>query len=229
MTDQEYNENTAKIIKLTKYRQFMRPLSSVKEAMGEWDELLKDREDEKRTYDGLFSDLTHEYVPLTPENRKDIAELKRTLYPLLLIDLYKCYEQKGRLNDAEAVLLEAQSLGSEGAELLLFSLYAEHIREMGKSDVIAARLLNNSFKRVKKIDVFSENIVSEINNEYFHSAALMMLSICYRVFDNDTDKSYECLVNTLRLELPDDVQAKFEEELTHFKKDYWSGKYRYVE
>ena len=152
--------------------------------------------------------------------------MKRTLYPLLLIDLYKCYEQKGRLNDAEAVLLEAQSLGSEGAELLLFSLYVEHIREMGKSDVIAERLLDNSFKRVKKIDVFSENIVSEINNEYFHSAALMMLSICYRVFDNDTDKSYECLAKTLRLELPDDVQAKIEGQLTHFKRDYWTGKYK---
>ena len=134
MTNEEYNEKLSKLISTTTLNmQLGRPLSSVDEAMGNWDELLKDRESQKETCEGLFFDLEKGSIPLTPENRLEIANLKRTLYPLLLCDLYKCYEQKERLQDAEAALLEARSLGSQGAEVLLFSLYARRLRELGKA------------------------------------------------------------------------------------------------
>ncbi len=226
MTDQEYNENVLKLLSVTTLSmEIDRPLSAVKEAMGQWDELLKDREDCKETCEGLFFDLEKGSIPLTPKNQAEIAKLKRSLYPLLLCDLGKCYEHEKRYQDAEDVLLKAKFLGSQGAEVLLFALYALHLREMGKDIVV----LVNAFNRMKEIDVFSEKIVNEINNEYIHSAALSILSDFYRVFDHDNGKSFECLVNALKLEWPDDVRAKLRSQLSHFRKDYRSGTYRYVE
>ena len=230
MTNEEYNEKLSKVITFTgAHLEISRPMSSVKEDMGQWDELLKDREECRETCEGLFFDLEKGNIPLTPKNQAEIAKLKRSLYPLLLCDLYKCYEQKERLQDAEAALLEARSLGSQGAEVLLFSLYARRLRELGKSDATAIPLLQGAFSRVKKIDVFSERIVDEINNESFHSVALMILSDFYRVFDHDNGKSFECLAKAMQLEWPDNIQAKIRSKMAHFRKDYRSGTYRYVE
>ena len=229
MTDEEFNKELSSLITFTKaHMEISRPLSSVKEDMGQWDELLEDREGIKETCEGLFLDL-EQITTLTPQNRLDIIQLKRTLYPLLLCDLYKCYEQKGRFQDAEAVLLEATSLDSLGAEVLLFSLYARHLDDMGKDRETAIPLLEAAFRRVKKIDVFSEKIVEEINNEVFHAVALRILSDFYRIFDHDVGKSFDCLVKTLRLELPDKMREAIRAQLHHFRKDYRSGQFRYVE
>ena len=210
LDSREYNEKLSKLISILRLEgEAMRPPSAIREEMGEWHDLLRRRKDRKLRYEALFFDMeTNLPPPVTPENRTEIAKLKRTLYPLLLCDLYKCYEQTERFQDAEAVLLEAQSLGCQGAELLLFSLYAEHMREMEKNSATAACLLEASFRRVKAIDVFSEKIADEINNAYFHAAALMMFAIGCRVFDGDAEQSMDCLVKTLRLDLPDDVREQ---------------------
>ena len=230
MTDEEFNKELSTLITFTKaHMEISRPLSSVKEDMGQWDELLEDRESMKETCEGLFFDLEQGTTPLTPQNRLEIIQLKRTLYPLLLCDLYKCYERKGRFQDAEAVLLKAQSLDCLGAEVLLFSLYARHLDDMGKDRETAIPLLETAFRRVKKIDVFSEKIVEEINNEVFHAIALDILSDFYRIFDHDVGKSFDCLVKTLQLELPDNIRESIKVKLHHFRKDFRSGQFRYVE
>lgn len=224
MTDQEYNEATAKIITSLKLSgTAFRPLSSVKEAMGQWDELLKDREDDKQVYDDLLSNLTHEYVPLTPENRAEIAELKRTLYPLLLCDLAKCYHTKGRFQDAETVLLEAKSLGSQGAEFLLFYLYGKW-----KENPKASSLLSDVFDRVKNLDLFSQTVTEEINNEAYQCSVASILSLFYRVVDKNTDKAYQILARALEADWPDDMKQHIRQLMSHYKKTFFGG-YKYVD
>lgn len=223
MTDTEFNENTAQLIKLFELEQHLRIFSNVQETMGEWDELLEAREENKRNYDYLFSDCLSNPA-LTKENKAKINELKRTLYPLLLCDLAKCYEGKERFEDEEAVLLEARSLGSKGAEVLLFSLYEDHMSE-GKK---VQNLFFQAFSRVKSIDFFSEAVTTEINNKRFQCSALVGLATAYLVFEENANKAHEYLARALENDWPDDLKENIRELLLHFKKTLFGG-YRYVE
>ncbi|MBQ6985867.1 MAG: hypothetical protein IJQ25_02640, partial [Oscillibacter sp.] len=148
-----------------------------KEADGNWYKWFKSRERVRQTCETLFAEFDKERSPLDIRNRAAIVEIRWTLYPRLLCDLAKCYEQMRRFQDAEATLLKARSLGSKGAELLLFALYAEHVGAMGLDDARAAYRLKAAFRRVKEIDVQSGKVVKEINNASIHANALRLLTV----------------------------------------------------
>lgn len=224
MTDQEYNESVSKLITVLKARgTISRHLASVKEAMGQWDELLADWEDDKQTYDSLFSALSDNAASLSAKNQTQIRELKRTLYPLLLCDLAKCYHKKGRFQDAETALLEAKSLGSQGAEFLLFYIYGKW-----KGNPQISALVANAFERVKNLDLFSQTVTEEINNEAYQCSVASILSLFYRALDNNTEKAYQILSRALEADWPDNMKQHIRQLLSHYKKTLFGG-YKYVE
>ena len=173
MTVDEYNQRRAKTIKALKVK--LRVRAPDKETDGNWYKWFKSREKVRQTCETLFAEFDKERSPLDIRNRAAIARIRWTLYPLLLCDLAECYEQTRRFQDAETVLLKARSLGSKGAELLLFALYAEHSGAMGLDDASAAYLLKTAFRRVKEIDVHSEKVVKEIHNASVYANALTLL------------------------------------------------------
>ena len=173
VTYEEYNERRAKTIAALKAK--LRVRAPDKEADGHWYKWFKSRERVRQTCETLFAEFDKKRSPLDIRNRAAIARIRWTLYPLLLCDLAKCYEQTRRFQDAETVLLKARSLGSKGAELLLLALYAEHGGAMGLDDASAAYLLKAAFRRVKEIDVHAEKVVKEINNASIHANALALL------------------------------------------------------
>ncbi|MBR4211189.1 MAG: hypothetical protein IKR84_02220 [Oscillibacter sp.] len=173
VTYEEYNQRRAKTIKALKVK--LRVRAPDKETDGNWYKWFKSREKVRQTCETLFAEFDKERSPLDIRNRAAIARIRWTLYPLLLCDLAECYEQTRRFQDAETVLLKARSLGSKGAELLLFALYAEHSGAMGLDDASAAYLLKTAFRRVKEIDVHSEKVVKEIHNASVYANALTLL------------------------------------------------------
>ena len=167
---QDYNKKIAKLIHLLQAEEkAMRRISAIKEEMGQWYELLESRIRKKITLDGLFLDLNQEVVPLTPENHAAIVALRSTLYPSLLCGLAKCYCKTERFQDAEDVLLEARSLGSQGAEVLLFYLYAQWLENPR-----ARKLLDSAFEQVKNVDFFSETVTRELNSNAFQRDAAVL-------------------------------------------------------
>ena len=173
MTVEEYNQRRAKTITALKAK--LRVRAPDKETDSKWYGWFKSREQVRQTCETLFDEFDQERSPLDIRNRAAIARIRWTLYPLLLCDLAKCYEQMRRFQDAETVLLKARSLGSKGAELLLFALYAEHSGAMGLDDASAAYLLKTAFRRVKEIDVHSGKVVKEVNHASVYANALELL------------------------------------------------------
>ena len=222
MTDKEYNEKVPTIVASIEVGRSI-DRASIREYTGEWDMLLETRESDKETCDILFSLLKDKDVHLTEENRTRILDLKKGAYPLLLCDLAKCYDVKDRFQDERRVLQEARSLGSKGADVLLFSLYKDHANE-GESEM---NLFGQAFKRVKNIDFFSENVTDEINNERFQYHALLGLVTAYLVFEDNANKAHECLVRALETDWPDDFKERIKGLLSHFRQNLFGG-YRYV-
>ena len=115
VTYEEYNERRAKTIAALKAK--LRVRAPDKEADGNWYKWFKSRERVRQTCETLFAEFDQERSPLDIRNRAAIVQIRWTLYPLLLYDLAKCYEQMRRFQDAETVLLKAHTLGSKGAGL----------------------------------------------------------------------------------------------------------------
>lgn len=230
MTVQEYNDNLSEFIALSEVSLLTaKAVEPLKEFDGKWDELLQNRESEKRNLDYLFSELTHSSFPLASKNRVRIVKLKKTFYPLLLCGLAKCYLEKGRLKDAESVLLEARSLGSQGAEVLLFYLYGQALKQIAKGNEEASiQRLIDAFNRVKNIDILSETVTKEMNNELYQCNSLCRLSADYRLFDNDVYKSYQILVRALGTDWHDNYKEHIRGLLSHYRETS-RGNYTYVE
>ena len=106
---------------------------------------------------------------------------------------------------AEAFLLKSKALGSQAEDLLRFAMYAEEFISRRKNKEKALEY----FRRVKEIDIYSDEIINAINNPSLYAFALIELSGFYRMFD-DAEKATECLVKARRLELPDDIRKILE-------------------
>ena len=91
VTYEEYNERRAKTITALKAK--LRAHAPDKEADENWYEWFKSREKARQTCETLFAEFDQERSPLDIRNRAAIVEIRWTLYPLLLCDLAKCYEQ----------------------------------------------------------------------------------------------------------------------------------------
>ena len=91
VTYEEYNERRAKTITALKAK--LRVRAPDKETGGNWYQWFKSREKVRRTCETLFAEFDQERSPLDIRNRAAIVEIRWTLYPLLLGDLAKCYEQ----------------------------------------------------------------------------------------------------------------------------------------
>ncbi|MBQ9347864.1 MAG: hypothetical protein IJT94_11110 [Oscillibacter sp.] len=92
---------------------------------------------------------------------------------------------------AESLFYTAASAGIKGADVLLFSLYAEHMDEAGDKKLLDA------FRRVMNIDLWSESIGKEVSNEIFLGDAMVEFAIiCYRASD-DRAKATDMLLRII--------------------------------
>ena len=216
MIDQEFNESVDKQIALLQLSNIL-SVASVDEKLGKWDELLESRETSIKLFQNLFSIAPDE---LTTENQEKISNLRLTEYPRELCSLSKCYIVKERYDDAIDLLQESIDLGSEGAKMLAGVAYLS--RQKAEAD------FHNAARLLTSIDILSDAVNREVNNEYFQANALFGLSLFYRLFQHDNAKAYNCLSQIINTDWQDDLKVDAVDEIAHYKKGFFGG-YKYIE
>lgn len=207
MIDQKLNERIPELVSFLTLSQIT-DTALIDEYLGEWDKLFERRIESKSTYDMLFS-LCNDV--LTDENKAEIAKLRKNVYPSFLCGLAKCYMVKGQNNEAISILQEAMDIGSIGAQTLLGVVYFE------MSDG------QTSYNLLKSVNIISETVTKEVNNERFQAAAMFYLAIMHRIVANDVTKSYETLMQIINSDWSDDLKEGAKQEIGHYKKGFLCG------
>lgn len=216
MDNEEYNSKISKLIGHIKFSHIFSGLE-IDEGLGNWDELLEEREAKKETFDLLFSALEE---VLSDENKRAISDLRKKEYPHFLCSLGKCYIAKERYADAKQVLQEALSYQIAGARTLLGIAYFEGRESM--SDILSA------YNYLSAEDALSADVREHIENDRFVVAAQHYLAAIYRVQKKDINASYNILLRILDSDINEDTKEPTKEELSHYQAGFW-GRLTYVE
>lgn len=216
MENEEYNLSIRKLIAHMKFAHIYSGIE-IDEELGNWDELLENREEKKETFDLLLSALDED---LSDDNKRAISELRKKEYPNLLCSLGKCYIAKERYSDAKHILHEALSYQFAGAKTLLGIAYFEGRENM--SDI------QDAFNFLIAEDALSEDARKHIDNDRFVVAAQHYLSAIYRIQKREINSSYNILLRVLESDISEEMKETTKEELSHYKKGFL-GRLTYVE
>ncbi len=231
MIDEEFNKNVHTWILLQELR-VIADTSVMKEYLGEWDELLASREEDKRSCEEYFSLPAEE---LTEENQQALAEFRKTKYPILLCRLGRCYMAQDRYADAKEVLQEGADLGFRGAKMLLGLAYINDISAVDRTSSnaeIEAALSNykTAYSLYLDAGVLSEDAEAQVENSNFYKCIVSSFAMLLRILGKDLAASYDAYTYMLHYDwgegYNDQYHAEAQEELSHFSKSIF-GKLKY--
>lgn len=210
----DFNQLVARLIARIRASSYYRNYT---EDFEDWDELLKEREEDVNSFVKLFSldaDL------LTEENITARQELQDQFFPSKLCDLAKCYIMKERFSDTITLLEDKQNLGAGGIKTLLGIAYFQRaFKSESQEDVTKA------FSILRNTRILSKKVEQEIANERFQGIAQMCLADMYRVDANDLESAHDCLEQIIQTDWDESYKQPPLEELSHYKKGLHGWEY----